>query len=73
MAMQGHAFEARLYAESPERSFMPGVGTMQRWRVPPGAVAFCHTGDVRVDSGVQEGDQVCPINSNASGAVCFAQ
>lgn len=56
--MQAHAFEARLYAESPERNFMPGVGTLQRWRTPPEAVTFSHLGDVRVDSGVQEGDQV---------------
>jgi hypothetical protein len=56
---QAHAFEARLYAESPERNFMPGVGTIQRWRTPLGAVAFSHEGSVRVDSGVQEGDQAC--------------
>lgn len=55
---QAHAFEARVYAESPERNFMPGVGTIQRWRTPPGSVTFTHLGDVRVDSGVQEGDQV---------------
>lgn len=55
---QGHAFEARLYAESPARGFMPGIGTLQRWRVPSGAVAFTRDGDVRVDSAVREGDQV---------------
>ncbi|EIE19193.1 biotin carboxylase [Coccomyxa subellipsoidea C-169] len=54
----GHAFEARVYAESPERGFMPGTGTLQRWRIPHGAVSFSHIGDVRVDSGVRKGDQV---------------
>ncbi|CAL8464529.1 g4064 [Coccomyxa elongata] len=54
----GHAFEARLYAESPERGFLPGTGTLQRWHVPPGAVSFNHHGAVRVDSGVRAGDQV---------------
>jgi hypothetical protein len=56
--LQGHAFEARVYAESPTKSFMPSPGTIASWRVPPGSVAFTHAGDVRVDSGVQQGDQV---------------
>lgn len=55
---QGHAFEARVYAESPERGFMPGTGTLRRWAPPKAAVAFDHAGDVRVDSGVRAGDQV---------------
>ncbi|KAJ9513013.1 hypothetical protein QJQ45_029212, partial [Haematococcus lacustris] len=52
----GHAFEARLYAESPRNNFLPallymppllllllggaGGGTVQRWRPPPQALAF---------------------------------
>jgi len=72
---RGHAFEARIYAESPRRDFLPGGGTVRRWRVPPGSVAFtpgCVADGpagsaanaaeprvrVRVDSGVDEGDQV---------------
>ena len=55
---QGHAFEARVYAESPERGFMPGTGTLARWALPDRAVCFRHNGDVRVDSGVRAGDQV---------------
>ena len=47
-----------MYAESPERGFMPGTGTLQSWRIPHGAVSFSHIGDVRVDSGVRKGDQV---------------
>ena len=58
LRLRGHAFEARLYAESPERDFMPGTGTVRHWRVPAGAVFFTHQGDVRVDSGVQQGDEV---------------
>ena len=56
--LQGHAFEARVYSENPARGFMPSPGTIASWRVPPGSVAFTHAGDVRVDSGVQQGDQV---------------
>ena len=63
--LQGHAFEARVYAESPAKGFMPSPGTIASWRAPLGSVAFSHMGDVRVDSGVQQGDQVLPC----SGAV----
>jgi acetyl/propionyl-CoA carboxylase alpha subunit len=44
----GHAVEARLYAEDP-RSFLPQAGRLERLRLP---------GDVRVDAGVEEGDEV---------------
>ncbi|KAK9802598.1 hypothetical protein WJX73_010846 [Symbiochloris irregularis] len=54
----GHAFEARLYAESPERGFLPSPGVIRRWRVPPEATAFNNFSDMRVDSGVREGDEV---------------
>ena len=37
---------------------MPSTGSIASWRVPPGSVAFTHTGNVRIDSGVQQGDQV---------------
>ena len=60
--LQGHAFEARVYAESPAKGFMPSPGTIASWRAPPGSVAFSHAGDVRVDSGVQQGDQVLPCS-----------
>ena len=47
-----------MYAENPSKGFMPSPGSIASWRIPPGAVAFTHHGDVRVDSGVQQGDQV---------------
>ena len=62
--LQGHSFEARVYAESPARGFMPSPGTIASWRPPPGSVAFSHMGDVRVDSGVRQGDQVLPCPGN---------
>ena len=31
-APKGHAFEARLYAESPRRGFLPGEGRGTRWK-----------------------------------------
>ncbi|KAL4431303.1 hypothetical protein ABPG75_006559 [Micractinium tetrahymenae] len=57
LAIKGHAFEARIYAENPENGFLPAGGRVLRWRVPPGA-AFFQNAPLRVDSGVQEGDTV---------------
>ena len=44
----GHAVEARLYAED-SRTFLPQPGRVRRLRMPAG---------VRVDAGVEEGDEV---------------
>ena len=49
LAISGHAFEARVYAEDPGRDFMPSVGVLSHLRAPEG---------VRVDSGVREGDRI---------------
>ena len=57
--MQGHAFEARLYAESGANNFLPATGTVRRWQVPANASFFDNSSHVRVDSGVSEGDTVC--------------
>ncbi len=45
---RGHAVEVRLYAEDP-RTFFPQTGKLERLRFPI---------DIRVDSGVEEGDEV---------------
>jgi acetyl/propionyl-CoA carboxylase alpha subunit len=46
--LRGHAVEVRLYAEDPE-TFFPQTGRIERLRLP---------GDIRVDAGVEEGDEV---------------
>jgi acetyl/propionyl-CoA carboxylase alpha subunit len=48
---EGHAVEARLYAEDP-RTFLPQAGRIERLRLPE---------TVRVDAGIEEGDEV-PIS-----------
>lgn len=59
MYWQGHSIEARLYAERPDHNFVPDSGTIRRWRVPATAGAFSFSTDgTRVDSGLQQGDEV---------------
>ena len=48
----GHAIEARIYAEDPERDFLPATGTLSRFRMPTANKRL------RVDTGVREGDAV---------------
>jgi 3-methylcrotonyl-CoA carboxylase alpha subunit len=56
--LQGHAIEARIYAENPDTGFLPSIGTLVHLDLPP-HVAFTH-GDVRVDGGVRAGDTITP-------------
>jgi geranyl-CoA carboxylase alpha subunit len=50
--LQGHAIEARLYAEDPARGWRPQTGRVLHWR--PGDAG------IRVDHGLAEGDEVTP-------------
>ena len=51
LGIQGHAFEARLYAEDVPKGFLPATGTLAHLRFPDGA---------RADSGVRAGDEISP-------------
>lgn len=50
--IQGHAFEARIYAEDPNHDFLPATGTLSFLREPR------TSSQVRVDTGVRQGDDV---------------
>src|ERR1700745_843168 len=51
ISAQGHAIEARLYAESPERGFLPTSGKVLMLDYP-------HEQGVRVDSGIAQGQSI---------------
>ena len=50
----GHAIEARVYAENPHKNFMPSVGRIGTWRTPD------RSNGLRIDAGYREGDAVSP-------------
>lgn len=50
--LDGHSFEARIYAENPDNDFMPDVGQLKHFRPPPTSSL------IRVESGVTQGDSV---------------
>lgn len=53
--LNGHAIEVRLYAEDPSNDFLPATGRLDLYResaAGPGR---------RVDSGVEEGDEISPF------------
>jgi len=52
LAINGHAIEARIYAEDPERNFLPSTGHLLHLRAP------AESAHVRVDTGVRQGDEI---------------
>ncbi|AZP11998.1 acetyl/propionyl/methylcrotonyl-CoA carboxylase subunit alpha [Undibacterium parvum] len=65
LKIHGHAIEARVYAENPEKGFLPSIGTLRHARTPV-AVNFELGGSAdpaafRIDSGVREGDSISPF------------
>jgi 3-methylcrotonyl-CoA carboxylase alpha subunit len=52
LAINGHAFEVRLYAEDPDRDFLPQTGTISHLRFP------LANGHVRIDTGITQGKTI---------------
>ncbi len=50
--IDGHAVEARLYAEDPEHDFLPSTGPIVALELPS---------DIRIDAGVEAGGQITPF------------
>ncbi|CAB3639373.1 3-methylcrotonyl-CoA carboxylase [Achromobacter marplatensis] len=59
LRINGHAIEVRIYAENPEKGFLPSIGTLAYLGLPP-HTAFTN-GDIRVDGGVRTGDTITPF------------
>jgi 3-methylcrotonyl-CoA carboxylase alpha subunit len=69
LAINGHAIEARVYAENPEKGFLPSIGTLRHLDMPAHVAFQLGLGGnnapgepvaVRIDSGVREGDAISP-------------
>jgi len=54
LGIRGHAIEARVYAEDPAKGFLPSTGTLSHLVIP------CSNKNVRIDSGVEQGDVISP-------------
>ena len=52
LSIDGHALEARIYAEDPDQGFLPSTGKLV-YLAPPPESEF-----VRVDTGVEQGDEI---------------
>ncbi len=52
LELNGHSFEARLYAEDVPKGFLPATGTLRHLKFPDNA---------RADTGVRAGDQISPF------------
>jgi len=52
LTINGHAFEARIYAEDPSNDFLPATGQLTLLKTP------LESKHVRIDTGVRQGDEV---------------
>ena len=52
LALNGHAIEARIYAEDPAQDFLPATGRIIHLHLP------AEGPHVRIDTGVRQGDEI---------------
>ena len=55
LRIHGHALEVRIYAEDPERDFLPATGRITHLTTP------IESNHVRIDTGVRAGDEISPF------------
>lgn len=55
LSIKGHAFEVRIYAEDPDKGFLPSTGTLHHLQQPATSQS------VRIDTGVGQGDNISPF------------
>lgn len=60
LSLTGHAFEARIYAENPDKQFLPTTGTLTYLKTPPTVEFIVDRSTTRIDSGVRQGDSITP-------------
>ncbi|ESX80747.1 MULTISPECIES: acetyl/propionyl/methylcrotonyl-CoA carboxylase subunit alpha [unclassified Mesorhizobium] len=58
VALSGHAFEARIYAEDAARGFLPATGTLHHLKFPQPAPEGA---SMRIETGVRAGDAISPF------------
>jgi 3-methylcrotonyl-CoA carboxylase alpha subunit len=87
LSINGHAIEARLYAEDPAKGFLPSTGRLEhfslpkaarqtRWHaVPSGrALETEFEQSVRIETGVAEGDSISPFyDPMIAKLICHAE
>ncbi len=67
ISSQGHGVECRIYAENPDKMFLPSPGELKTLKMPKSSPT------VRVDIGVREGDKVTPYyDPMIAKLICFA-
>ncbi|MBB5984974.1 acetyl/propionyl/methylcrotonyl-CoA carboxylase subunit alpha [Sphingobium lignivorans] len=57
LAIQGHAIEARLYAEDVAAGFLPSTGPLTHFHID----GWTQTGHARIETGVRQGDAISPF------------
>jgi len=66
--LSGHSIECRLYAEKPERNFIPSPGQLRVLRFP------CPSNFIRIETGYIEGDKITPFyDPMIAKIITFAQ
>lgn len=55
LTCKGHSFEARIYAEDPDKGFIPSPGLLRHLATP------APSDTIRIDTGVRQGDEVTPF------------